>query len=612
MFNKYNKLSRMIALSCMLGFNVIQPIHSAVAYAADNTMSYYSKPISENNNKQLGLNDSYKSTAERRAEEAERQAKAKAEAEAAKARQEAENKAKLNNPSNANNANNSGLNNGMRSVDDVKEAARKAYEESLNKNGNNDISGNAGVTEKETQSMSTRIADKLGEKDAKVVMNIADTPSDNLYLEDAKELCKNNFDDKVCSNKELIELVATCYQSNMSGYSAGDSEAKLNASEKCTVLIKAYIENESKPPKEGFWELAKYYYENINEGYQKYMPEWVKFLAGDSLDEVGLTLLLTAATGGVGTALLKGGMWSLKAAKFAQKIPFVGKKIKLAEEMSEKIAKDSRFLEELEKTFGKDSEAVKQLKDRAFKDKLSTVFSNQRTRANELRNQTYRENLDAEAAQKIATTEKNLNKLGQEYGLSENAFSNLTKEMIESKVGIGTKIKDRVKDAAIEKATKVATKGTNVVGKYAIGRPLADVISSETSPEYKYDINKIKSAYSNPEFVEMATNKSNSDSNVSKISGELSRATTAEAEVNHAIQSVNNEFKENRIPINTISEAKAYESVMNKVSKTRQAHEITAEGYNKYIDTHKRSIVNDLMNEGITPEMIEKYAKKND
>ena len=500
------KTAKLLVLSFMLNFTLVQPVCSTITYAATRDSAYHTIENSTSKKIQSSrdyLYTPYKSNAERQAEaEAIRQQQAEAEAQRRAAQEALQQSGPSSSSPSGSTYNSDGTVKELGDEDSNVQQARERLQQMMQNNPrkHNNINN---AEEKKSDSLSSRISNQLSEKDKEVLLNTYRSvdEADEKYRMMATDVCKAaGLSDKKCSEK--LERIQNCLWGELSHIEASGAEyekAQETAMQTCVYVLQS--EEKGEEPQEGVLAGLKNLYDSWNKQYTELAPEAVKFVLGDSLAEVGVTAgltLLSFASFGISA----GALASLRAAKAGTKIA------SKADKIAGLVGKSPNLSGKFASTLSNDTKAALNLADDA-------VFKE----------------LPGKALQEAQLLRMN------GYGVKK--ASSVT-ELAEAAYGEGS-ASAKLLEKAVENAAKNEKKiHFNVLERtssnYAkvIGADLAagKIVNAAGAGEYldhqiqnsKYNVEEVKNALANEEFAELLESK-RSNAEITRIAKSVSSST---------------------------------------------------------------------------------------
>lgn len=564
-----NKTAKLLALSFMLNFTVVQPVFSTITYAATRDSDYHTIENSTSKKIQSSreyLYTPYKSDAERQAEaEAIRQQQAEEEAQR-RAAQEANETVKE-------------LGDGDSNLQQSKDRLQQ-----MMKDNSSTRSNYSAPEEKNVDSLSTRVSNQLSEKDKDVLLNTSKSDAfDEKYISMAKEVCKaSGLSDKECANSELQENIQNCLWGELSHIEASGQEyenAKKTAMDTCVYALRSGQAGEG-PEKGSFWSGLKSIYDNINKTYEENVPDAVKFVLGDNIAELGLTVGLTAlsfASFGVSA----GALAALRAAKAGTKLA------SKADKMAGLVGKSLNLSGKFASTLSNDTKAALNLtNDAAFKDLSGKVL---------------------QEAQLLRMNGYGVKKANSVVELAKAAYGegSASAKILEKAVENVAKNEKKVHFNVLERTSSNYAKvvGADLAGAKVINTAGAgDAINSRIQNS-EYNVNEVNKALENEEFAKLLESK-RSDAEVTRIAKAVSTSTN---NANRDL-AISQQVERNLAGLNAREEGDASKVAEKIVEKSLETGK-TNKKVGNYIAAHPRKISDGLKNLGVTPEEIKKYQK---
>ena len=582
-----SKTAKLLALSFMLNFTVVQPVCSTITYAATRDSDYHTIENSTSKKIQSSreyLYTPYKSNAERQAEaEAIRQQQAEAEAQR-RATQEALQQSEQSSGSPSGSTYNydgtvKELGDGDSNLQQAKERLQQ-----MMKNHPPTKSNYSAPEEKNVDSLSTRVSNQLSEKDKEVLLNTSKSDAfDEKYISMAKEVCKaSGLSDKECTNSELQKNIQNCLWGELSHVEASGQEyenAKKTAMDTCVYVLRSEQAGEG-PEKGSFWSGLKSVYDNINKSYEDNVPDAVKFVLGDNIAEAGLTVGLTAlsfASFGIST----GALATLRAAKAGTKLA------SKADKMAGLVGKSPNLSGKFASTLSNDTKAALNLtNDAVFKELSGKAL---------------------QEAQLLRMNGYGVKKASSVAELAEAAYGegSASAKLLEKAVENAAKNEKKIHFNVLERTSSNYAKviGADLVGAKAINTAGAgDAINSKIQNS-EYNVTEVNKALENEEFAKLLESK-RSDAEVTRIAKAVSTSTN---NANRDL-AISQQVERNLAGLNAGEEGedgKVAEKIAEKAGHTRSV----SQKVGNYVTAHPRKISDGLKDLGVTPEEIKQYQK---
>ena len=594
-----SKTAKLLALSFMLNFTVVQPVCSTITYAATRDSDYHTIENSTSKKIQSSreyLYTPYKSNAERQAEaETIRQQQAEAEAQR-KAAQEAHQQSGPSPSSPSGSTYNSdGTVKELGDEDSNVQQARERLQQMMQNNPRRSDGFN-GSEEKKADSVSTRVANQLSDKDKEILVNVSKSDTtEEKYRVMAAEVCKTSgLSDKECLEKQ--EAIQNCLWGELSHVEASGQEyenARNTAMQTCVYVL----QSEEKDEEEGILAGLKNFYDGWDKKYKESMPEALKLVLGDSLAEVGVTAgltLLSFASFGISIpamASLKAARMGTKLASKADKVAgMMGKTTNISKKFESALSSNTRSAMNVSREYAGESKDV------------IKVMEKQRM-----------EGYDAVEAAAHREAEKKY---------AEQVWGKGTVEAEEYLSASNEAMREAAKKTAKEASIKFGVlerKASNAGKLVAADMVGGKVINAVGAGEYvdrkiqnsEYNVQEVNKALQNEEFARLLESK-RSNADVTKIAKSVSSSaknTSTSLQISNQVESnlKNMSFKEqvNSGANNVAIKASIKADYANETNLALNG----AEGKPGYVENHAKKISDGLKELGVTPEEIKQYQK---
>ena len=586
-----SKTAKLLALSFMLNFTVVQPICSTITYAATRDSDYHTLDNTTTKKIQSSrdyLYNPYKSDAERQAEaEAIRQQQAEAEAQQ-KAAQEAlqQSNTSSNSPSGST-YNSDGTVKELGDEDPNAQQARERLQQMMQNNPRRSSSFN-NSKEKKADSVSTRVANQLSDKDKEILVNVSNSDtSEEKYRVMAAEVCKaSGLSDKECLEKQLT--IQNCLWGELSHVEASGQEyenAKNTAMQTCVYVL----QSESKDEPEGFLAGIKNFYDGINKTYQESMPEALKLVLGDSLAEVGVTAgltLLSLASFGISVPALV----SLRTAKMGVKLA------SKADKVAGMMGKTTNLTKKFESTLSPNTRSAMNVSREYAGESKDVIKALEKQRM---------EGYDAVKAAAYREAErKHAEKIWGKGTAEAEEYLTASNEMMREAAKETAKeasIKFRVLERNASNAGKLVA--ADIVGGKVVNTAGAGDYIDSNIQNSAYNTQEVNKALQNEEFARLLESK-RSNADITKLAKSVSSSTkNASTSLQISSQVENNltgmSFKEQ---VNSGANEVAIKAGMKADEAIGNNKQL-----NEYVKNHTKSISDGLKELDVTPEEIKQY-----
>ena len=583
MFLKKNTTTRLLALSFMLNFAVVQPVCSTITYAATRDSDYHT--IENTTSKKIQssrefLYKPYKSNAERQAEaEALRQQQAEEEARR-KAEQEAQAQAQQAQAQAATVAGGPAVSMPSADYDANMAEAKERLQQMMKDHPHKSNFNNA--EERQTETLSARIANQLSDKDKEVLLNTYRSvdEQDEKYRVMAGEVCKAaGLSETECLKRNKMLSIQNCLWGELSHVEASGEEyenAKKTAMDTCLYVLQS--EENSEVPDGGILAGLKNFYDSWNEQYKENAPDALKLVLGDSLAEVGVTAGLTVlslASFGISA----GALATLRTAKAGAKIA------SKADKLAGLVGKSPNLTGKFTSTLSNDTRAALELADDAVFKKMS---------AREL-----------EAAQTLRINGYGVKNASSTKELAEEAFgagsskAKLFEKAIETvardekKIHFNALERTRSNYAKVAAVDLAAGKAVNAAGA---GEHLDHNIESSS-----YDVAKVDKALHNEEFAKLLESKRD-NAEITRIA----KAVSTSAHNSSVATQISDQVEANLGGVDVHETPQEHRQAFSAAHK-RDATSFTSGSIDTFIKKHPQKISAGLRSLGITPEDVDKY-----
>ena len=592
-----SKTAKLLALSFMLNFTVVQPICSTITYAATRDSDYHTIENSTSKKIQSSrdyLYTPYKSDAERQAEAgAIRQQQAEAEAQRRAAQEALQQSGPSSSSPSGSTYNSDGTVKELGDEDPNTQQAKERLQQMMQNNPRRSDGFN-NSEEKKSDSVSTRVANQLSDKDKEILVNVSNSDtSEEKYRVMAAEVCKaSGLSDKECLEKQLT--IQNCLWGELSHVEASGQEyenAKNTAMQTCVYVL----QSEEKDEPEGFLAGIKNFYDGINKKYQDSMPEALKLVLGDSLAEVGVTAgltLLSFASFGISVPALV----SLRAAKTGVKLA------SKADKVAGMMGKTTNLTKKFESTLSSNTRSAMNVSREYAGESKDVIKAMEKQRM---------EGYDAAEAAAYRKAER-------EY--AEETWGKGTVEAEEYLSASNEIMRDAAKETAKEASIKfgVLERNASNAGKLVAADIVGGkVVNAAGAGEYvdskiqdsAYNTQEVNKALQNEEFAKLLESK-RSNADITKIAKSVS---SSAKNASTSLQ-ISNQVENN---LTGMSPKEQVNSGANMVAikakdKANYASEVSqqligAEGKPGYVENHAKKISDGLKELGVTPEEIKQY-----